>query len=217
MNAINNYFQHIFVINLDRRRDRWFDVSQELDIHNIKAEKISAVDGKKLEPIKKCSLLPGEIGASMSHSSVLKKMISEKWERILVLEDDIQFSVNVKEFWNQNQQYIPEQWDMLYLGGNHMRPPVAINPVISRCTKTFAASSYGITLEHAKNIVWAIDELRVPVDVIYSSYHVSTNCFAFTPSICCQKPGNSDIQEKHVDYSEKFMTSGRKIIGKQFK
>src|SRR5262249_34971533 len=42
---INDFFEKVFVINLDRRPDRWQRVARRLERAGISAERVTAVDG----------------------------------------------------------------------------------------------------------------------------------------------------------------------------
>lgn len=44
--SINDFFQRVLVINLDRRPDRWSQVYRSLQGANIEAQRVSAVDGQ---------------------------------------------------------------------------------------------------------------------------------------------------------------------------
>ena len=78
---VNDYFDKVAVINLDRRTDRMERLGAQLDELGIEYERFSAVDGKELDisPIK---------AGTMSH----QKLLSQNYEkRVLVLEDDALF------------------------------------------------------------------------------------------------------------------------------
>ncbi|MBK8840605.1 MAG: hypothetical protein IPO30_18485 [Hyphomonadaceae bacterium] len=42
---INDVFERVVVLNLERRPDRWAQVKEQLDRFGIKADRFSAVDG----------------------------------------------------------------------------------------------------------------------------------------------------------------------------
>lgn len=44
--TINDFFQRVIVINLDRRRDRWNRICRSLQCANIEAQRFSAIDGR---------------------------------------------------------------------------------------------------------------------------------------------------------------------------
>jgi len=134
-------FDKIFFINLDRRPDRYLNVTQQLKkvgLENI-AEKISAIDGKKLdlnkidnniitpagiEIAKKSEIIythltAGAIGCAMSHRAIYQKIIDENINLCLILEDDITIDDN----FNKKIKIIEEQiqinnidYDLFFLG-----------------------------------------------------------------------------------------------------
>jgi len=93
----------IFVISLIESTDRQNYIKNQLNNLNISYEIFNAVDGRKLSQNDKDELYnkdkaikytgneltPGEIGCSLSHKAVYKKMIEEDIERAVILEDDI--------------------------------------------------------------------------------------------------------------------------------
>jgi len=196
---LNNYFDKIFCINLDRRQDRWAQCITEFDKHKLCVERFAAVDGNTMRANGK--LTTGEMGCCMSHVGVLKLMIENRWNKILVLEDDISFLENLNEFWETNQKFIPETWNMLYLGGSHLNDPVHLNGPIYKISKTYTTSSYGITLSMANSVVRNIETMGSQVDVMYSEVHRGGSSYTFKPSIAWQRAGISDVQGGFRDYN----------------
>jgi len=78
---INEFFDKVVVINLDRRTDRMEKLVPQLKELGIKYERFSAVDAKELDidPI---------VAGLKSHLQVIKDNLGKK---ILVLEDDAYF------------------------------------------------------------------------------------------------------------------------------
>ena len=78
---VNEYFDRVVVINLDRRPDRMEILGKQLDELEIQYERFSAIDGKErgISPI---------TAGTMSHVEVLK---NHRDQKILVLEDDAYF------------------------------------------------------------------------------------------------------------------------------
>lgn len=198
MSIINRYFDKVFCINLDRRPDKWAESTEEFKKIGLEVERVSGVDGQTLKPLGK--ITAGEMGCSLSHSGILKSMVEHGWSKILILEDDVVFRPNVQEYFEESIPSIPE-WDLLYFGGNHINPPNPINPLISKLSKTYTTSHYGITLNMAKMIIQRIEMFNHQVDVVYSEIQAGTKSFAFHPSIAWQRPGISDIQNAFADYT----------------
>ena len=199
MSTINRYFDKVFCINLDRRPDKWAESTEEFKKIGLEVERVSGVDGQTLKPLGK--ITAGEMGCSLSHINILKSMVENNWQRILVLEDDAVFIPNVQEYFEANLAAIPTEWDMLYLGGNHLNVPTPINPIISKITKSYTTSHYGISLNLAKVVIDRIQKFDVQVDVAYAQFHATTKSFTFNPAIAWQRPGISDIHNVFQDYT----------------
>ena len=198
--TLNQYFDKIFCVNLDRRTDKWAQAASEFEKHGMTVERFSAIDGNTLPP-QQSKLNNGEIGCSMSHAAILEMMVANSWNRILVLEDDVEFIADIQAFFAANIHYVPVNWSMLYLGGNHINPPVHVNGSVFRLSKTYTTSYYAITLDTAKGIINRIKMLNAQVDVVYSQFHAGGNCFTFKPSVAWQRPGFSDVQNSFIDYT----------------
>lgn len=198
---VNNYFDKIYVINLDRRPDRLEQFNSEAIKFNINYERYSAVDSKLID--NKTSLKPGELGCLLSHLDILNKIVENNYKRTLIFEDDTIILENFKNFGNYINQ-LPNKWDMIYLGGNQMKPTIKITENVHKVTKCFTTSYYGITLEMAKKMIPEIEKMDRQVDVIYARNHLIYNCYVFEPKLCIQRPGYSDVLEKEVNYKKEL-------------
>ena len=123
----------VFVINLRRSLERRKDVSKKLDDAGIEYEFFEGVDGTELnqdflEKVHSHSLdeirsygrkmLPGEIGAAMSHLNVYRKIRSDKIDLALVLEDDIEFDKKLAKLINdkKNCEDALKNFELILLG-----------------------------------------------------------------------------------------------------
>ena len=80
-----------YVINLDRRTDRWDTIQNSFKNKNINLIRFSGVnmtDELKKEKYSKSSLTKGQLGCSLSHISVLEMAKKNNMNTILILEDD---------------------------------------------------------------------------------------------------------------------------------
>ncbi|XP_055353599.1 LOW QUALITY PROTEIN: procollagen galactosyltransferase 1-like [Paramacrobiotus metropolitanus] len=129
-------FDHIYFINLDRRPDRKKRMQNSFQALNMEVERISAVDGEKLnhdlldtmgismlpsyeDPHKKRPLTMGEYGCFLSHYAVWRNVVEKGYRQVLVLEDDIRFDYNVRHRMTQVWEDIDRlnlEWDLIYLG-----------------------------------------------------------------------------------------------------
>lgn len=220
---IEDYFDKIFCINLNRRPDRWQICLDEFAKFNItKFERFAAVD----DPIN------GNRGCTASHKALLDLIIKNGWKRTLVLEDD--FKIVEEDFHKKFEEMlpeVPEDWDMLYLGGHYAEPPIKrVNPHVIKHGRMFTTSSYGITLKMAKILSDGIYEVSRwlavsntecifkmkpqdvpeyllkmnlnpigPIDAIYGQFHPIHNCYIFHPRLMVQRESYSDLQERVMD------------------
>lgn len=133
---INDFFDQVYVINMERSKKRRDIIEERLQGLNFQFHR--AVDGKELHldqleaeglyHSKICKLLkkrrsvpavdmPVErIACALSHRSVIEKAIAEKHDRILVLEDDVTVFMDGADALAKALSELPIDWDLLYLG-----------------------------------------------------------------------------------------------------
>jgi hypothetical protein len=196
-------FDKVYCINLKKRTDRLENFTQEVNKYDLgKFEVFEAIDGSTvgLHP----TLLKGEMGIIHSVIKILEISIQNKYEKILILEDDCVFNDNVKEIDNYFS-YLPENWDMIYFGGNHnthvgIPPPVIINKRIVKLHCTFSAHCIGIKKNMFEILLPELNKFLYQLDVVYQKLQTKHNIYCFNPLVASQKPGFSDIQNKVVNY-----------------
>lgn len=90
----------VFVISLQTSLDRRSRVTDMLKAIGLEFEFFDAVDGRSLDhktyvaPDAPWELLPGEVGCYLSHLGVWRKVVNERVEVSLVLEDDALFDAS---------------------------------------------------------------------------------------------------------------------------
>ena len=110
---VNIFLRNVYVINLERSKDRLQHIDTNLKKFGIKYQRFNAVDGKKLSINEinnnvttmcryfRCTR--SVIGNGMSHVSLFKKIMTSKspnkWH--LVLEDDAEFTDETIKFLNE--------------------------------------------------------------------------------------------------------------------
>jgi len=113
----------VYVINLDSRTDRWKSLL-EAEPSLAGAERISAVDGRKLSLTPElCQLFQHNnfkwkksvMGCILSHVSIWKKVLQEKGDSFLIVEDDVRLEPGWREQWSRID--VPKDADLVYLGG----------------------------------------------------------------------------------------------------
>lgn len=215
----DEYFSAIFCINLKSRTDRWEECT--LEFAQQKIEKVIRVDGVQGIPpeLKKYGgmgvyssrqvteteefsrkRLEGRIGCLMSHLKVIKKAKSEKLNRILILEDDVQFVSNVQSRFDSIIPRIPEKWQLLYLGGNEKGVQQRVNESIVRVSNMLMAHAIGIDASVYDELIERLSKCRVPVDTYYAELQKEHACFAVDPYLAWQRASWSDGDQRFRIY-----------------
>jgi len=108
---------HVYCINLERRRDRKESASKQFSIHGIEnVEFFNATDGK-LDAPEDLNISKPEWGCADSHIRVWRDIVDKGYETVLVFEDDAKIS---KGFINKLSLVLDEtkdiEWDYINLG-----------------------------------------------------------------------------------------------------
>jgi len=197
MKSLNSYFDKIFCINLEHRVDRWLSCTSQFNKFGITAERFVGYEQLVYDGI-----VHGNFGCTSSHRSILELIRYHSWERTLILEDD--FQIRHEDFTERFDNligFVPDNWDMLYLGGHYGEPPQArINEHVIRIGRTLTTSSYAVTLRQAEKMAPYICGPS-PIDSLYGGYNVKDMCYILQPRLMVQYGNFSDIQLRHMDNS----------------
>ena len=197
MISINDYFDKIYCINLDRATERWNTISEQFDRLNITVERFSAI-----EPELGCNgLLKGEIGCMRSHYEVIKKANDLGLKNVFVFEDD---AVLVDDFENKFSLFvenIPNDWDFIYLGGNHVGGLNKINNYVNKMNYSFTAHSMAINNNMYQSILETLKQEQKQVDVYYAMMMQYCNAYVSNPHLSYQREGFSYIQNGYRNYN----------------
>jgi GR25 family glycosyltransferase involved in LPS biosynthesis len=205
-NPLNNFFTKIFVVNLDDKKQRLKKIDKQMKKNCIVYERFSAIDGrcstvqecKKKRKIlgKKYNVkIPNHINipaASLVIGTILllRKMVKQKWPRILICEDDINLDSQIVPKFVQGikELKVEPNWDLLYLGCGNTCGLVGISD------KKTSRNKYITSLQTVyKTWHWYVmnkDDLRIPCqDCEKISRHLSrpqipsgTWCYAYSLS-----------------------------------
>ena len=189
---VNEYFDKVVVINLDRRTDRMEKLVPQLERLGIEHERHSAVDGKELgiDPIS---------AGTMSHVQVLKKYQDKK---ILVLEDDAQFIDDFNEKFEEVMQTLPNNWDIFYLGALLPKDTGKVLPVNQHWTRqvmTTGSQAYCINPARTRHFTDNLDGYEWYIDIGLRVFAENFNPYIAQPNLVTQFPSYSDLRLKEVN------------------
>jgi len=199
---ITDYFDRTYCINLSRRPDRWKESVVEFNKYNLNGIiRFEAVDSNmNTDTINKNSW----VGLILSNIQILEKCINDNLNSVLILEDDVEFSEQINHIENFFS-FLPEDWDMIYFGGNHnthwgSNAPKVVNEKIYKLHLTYSSHCIGIHKKAFHKILERIKKCDQPLDVMYVDLQKSMNVYSFYPALATQRIGYSDIENRFVDY-----------------
>lgn len=203
---LNKYFERLFYINLDARKDRNEQFVAHMKESRIEGfERISGVDGKTLELFKNPLNLPhfsaGDVGCTLSHLSVVKKAKGESAASYVVFEDDVLLRRGFPQLFNYFWQQVPGDWDIVYFGANHnnTNPPKVADSIV-RVNGSYTTHAMAVKLTAYDEMIRVWSNPVKNVDVLLSELHSKLNCYCFSPNLAGQRAGYSDILNKDVNY-----------------
>jgi GR25 family glycosyltransferase involved in LPS biosynthesis len=189
---VNDYFDEVIVINLDRRTDRMDKLVPQLEKLDIQYKRFSAVDGKKLDidPI---------VAGLRSHLQVMKLIAGQ---RVLILEDDAQFVEDFNEKFEKVMQTLPEDWDIFYLGAL-VPKDVGLVRMVNRHwgiqVLTTGSQAYCINPSRLEYFISKLEDYNSYIDIGLRDFAKDLKAYITQPNLVVQFPSYSDLRLKEVN------------------
>jgi hypothetical protein len=190
---LNDYFDNIYIINLEHRTDRWQHCEEQMVKHGFTAEKFKAIGATEM--------IKGWQACTLSHIAVLEDARQRGFERVLVLEDDFVFCDDFNDKFLS--QYSPN-WQILYLGIGHKIAPIleqdfAFYKVIEGYTSHAVAYA---NVQELDDFLNECKKLETVIDVyLYQWFQRDKQtAYCFYPNLAWQLGGFSDIEQREMYY-----------------
>ena len=169
----------VYVINLDRRPDRWAAMSTQIDKLGVEATRIAAVDKHKLridDPALD-RLTEGHVACLHSHCKAMEAFLDTSAPAALIMEDDVEIGAEIPRLIADLSWWPPkcglvklqsaiDPETLIWLGR-----PVGSTPTgrLLRPIRHSALGAYGYLID--RETAWGIKALR-PVDLHMPIDHV---------------------------------------------
>ena len=118
--TINNVFDQVYLINLKKDKKKFKIMDKKLKKYNIKYKLFPGINGSKIKNIKLLRYgTAGAVGIKKTQMNIIKDAIKKKYNRILIMEDDLIFIKDFLKKFNQGYKKIIKKhndWKLLYLG-----------------------------------------------------------------------------------------------------
>ncbi len=210
--SLNNYFDHIYCLNLVRRPDRKAHAQAQFDKYGIEVEWWNAVDGKEVHSQYTTPLNAGELGIVLSNIAILKDAKEKGYKTIAVIEDDIVLGSELNDI-DSYFAALPEDWKAIYMSGNHnthntafyVAPPQVINERVVKMHFTYSTHFVGIKAELFDVIIHELEKYNHQLDVVYKHLQGQYNWYCFksvtSEPLAQQMISFSDITNKEENYN----------------
>lgn len=186
---INEYFDKVVVINLDKRTDRLEKISKQLDELGIVFERFSAIDCTGKNPM---------LANRDSHVEVWKQNLGKK---VLILEDDAYFVEGFQERFDEVIQTLPENWDVFYLGVLLDKMTGKVIKVNNDWYRQIVSTGTQAYCLHPDMMQYFTDRIEIYdgyIDVGLRILAEDTNAYITQPNLVTQYAGYSDLRLKEV-------------------
>jgi hypothetical protein len=206
-------FEKVYVVNLPRRSDRWQEFGQRLpaDWPFRPPVRHEALDGGIVPPPHWWKDGGGAWGCYRTHVQILEECLNRDISSVLILEDDAacipDFAAKVHEFW----QFLPQDWEMVYLGGQHLeenvRVPRKVNDWVYQPYNINRTHSYGLRgrpmMERVYRHLHDFESWKVAhhIDHYLGELHKKTESGLYVPRewLMIQAANTSDVCNEKID------------------
>jgi GR25 family glycosyltransferase involved in LPS biosynthesis len=171
MVKLNDFFDIILCVNLDRSMDRWNIINKKFKERRIVVSRFEALDKlspeiqhqfnehQKMNQSSKMKRL-GRFAIWKTYCKLFDYILTLNVKNVLIFEDDILFHKDFEILFDQSSRMIPETWDMWYLGRTQTKfDGISIKDGFYKSTNyTFGAFAIGLKTDFIKS--W-IDEYKL--------------------------------------------------------
>lgn len=208
--SLNNYFEKVYVINMDSDKDRLESVTKELNKINTTFTKVPGIIADK-SLRKQDGTFFGKyfapssaIGISEAHRKIWKLIIEKKYKNALIFEDDVKFTDNISDIIPKAIDELPKDWDILYLGCltccdkvTIFELPELINPTKKKYSEHlniggiyYGAEAYVLSYNGAKKLLDQLPKISHFPDYEISYNTKNLNIYHLNPVVAFQHSEN---------------------------
>jgi len=213
MFSLQSYFEKVFVIHMEKDKDREQHIQEQFQkiattyefrrgVIPTKEERI-----KYASPICKRTCSSSMLGIYLAHRYIWEEMVQKNISQAVIFEDDVTFTENVSSVFPKAFQELPLNWDMLYLGcitcsdtvSPWIRGTMKLKGLHSYDLKPYSThlrtpsivigmEAYALSLEGAKKLLQLFPYASDHVDLMISQKLEKINVFSVYPSVAYQHP-----------------------------
>lgn len=193
--TLNVFFDHVYVITLERAKDRHEHIRKELDglnyelfagkdkqnfsVEDLKQQGIySETLAKKYHRYGK-PMQEGQIGCAWSHAEVYKDVLEKNYQKVLILEDDAVIERDAVKQFPAIFKQLPADWELFYFGFAEKETApkgLLFKKIFYHFLRFFNAISY------SHKTIERLYPKQISPHVFEAGYHDCTHAYAITQS-----------------------------------
>ena len=186
---------NVLFINLDSRTDRRTHFELQFLKIGFNPQRFAAIHNAR-----------GAIGCTMSHIACMEMAIQNKWDHVLVCEDDA-IIINPDQLVHQVNHFFQrfnDSWDVLLLAGNNYQPFRKESPEAVRVANCQTTTAYLVRRPYFEtllaNFKEGLNKLKA-IDQYWKLLQRRDRWYLIVPISMIQRSGFSDVSNRRVDYS----------------
>ncbi|KAF0376082.1 glycosyltransferase family 25 protein [Gigaspora margarita] len=113
-------FDNIYAINLSGQPDKREKLESMAEKLNLKLEFSTTISANDFDSVKKFNptntLIPSETAHYLNHYMIYQSIVDHGYDSALILEDDIDFELDILSIMTNTHRNLPADWEILYLG-----------------------------------------------------------------------------------------------------
>ncbi len=200
---INDFFDKVFLINLDSSEERLKNSSKELERLGISFERIPAIDGC----IEKIEFYGTEndrwnnrsAALSLTTENILKSS-KGKYSNILIFEDDIRFKKSANQLITNGLNNLPNSWEIIVLNTINNFEKISDALYIKRIKKACCCQAYALNSSVFDDYIELLSKRDRPIDECLVMLQEKKESYAIYPFPIAHDAGYSTIRKRNVNY-----------------
>jgi len=157
-------------------------------------ERFAAVDGAQAVIPPNWSDSPGAYGCLRSHLEIIEQARRLDWPNVLVFEDDAALDPDLHEKFASYFAQVPDDWEMLHFGANHMAAPVPVSANVVRITSANSTFAYALNRTVFDSFIELNTRALTAVDLNNRTLQTEHACYCFMPHLAWVEDLSSDVQ-----------------------
>lgn len=184
------FFSKIYVVNLKKRIDRLIEVTEEMDKYGIDFDLITAIEDEE-----------GARGLRDTMVNIFKDAHENKYESILVFEDDAMFVTDPNPTMEQVVKGLPMDWRILHLGGQITGGfSYRVNGNLLAAQKVYSTHATAYSKQCIIDIL-CYPEMGYPIDnFMVDEIQIRGGSYCTDPFLCTQRAGVSNIGNAFINW-----------------